>query len=70
MLLALTLIIFVIVGATLAGSLVTALLAGAVPGADVQSVIPWVALAGFAAAVPISYILANMILAKTSGAKI
>lgn len=65
--LALTLILFVIIGATLAGSLVTALLAGAVPGADIGALIPWVALTGFVAAVPISYIVANAILKKTSG---
>ncbi len=65
--LVLTLIVFVMVGSTLAGSLVTALLAGAIPGADIQQLIPWVAIGGFLAAVPISYLVANAILKKTGG---
>lgn len=63
----LTLAIFVMVGSTLAGSLVTALLAGAIPGGDVRQLIPWAAIGGFLAAIPISFIVADMILKKTNG---
>ena len=63
----LTLVMFVIVGSTFTGSLVIALLAGAVPAKDVQDLIPWVAIGGFVVSLPISYFLAGYILKKTNG---
>jgi len=63
----LTLAMFFMVGSTLTGSLVIGLLAGAVPGANVRELMPLVAAGGFLVSIPISYILAGVILKKTSG---
>ena len=65
--LALTLIVFVMVGVTLTGSLVTILLAGPFSGGNIRQMLVWVAVAGFVIALPISYVIAGYLLAKTSG---
>ena len=63
--LALTLLVFVMVGVTLTGALVIVLLSGPFPGAKVQQLFAWVALAGFVVALPVSYVIAGHILGKT-----
>lgn len=63
----LTLGLFFITGSTLTGSLVIALLSGAVPGANMNELLPIVAIGGFLVSLPISYILAGMIINKTNG---
>lgn len=63
----LTLVMFLIVGATLTGSFVIALLVGAAPARVVQDLIPWVAMGGFLVSLPISYFLAGYLLKKTNG---
>lgn len=65
----LVLIIFLMAGVTVTGTLITALLAVPFPGKDVQELFGWVALGGFALALPISYIVASNIIKNTSGAR-
>ncbi len=67
----LTFVMFVIVGVTIAGSLMIALLIAPISGQDVQKLFAWVIGSGFALALPVSYILAGHLLKltqdKTSG---
>jgi hypothetical protein len=65
--LALTIVVFLIVGVTLAGSLITVLLAGPFSGSNVQDMFGWIALGGFLVALPVSYFIAGYILARTRG---
>ena len=65
--LALTLIVFVMVGVTITGSLITILLAGPFTGKSVQELLGWVALAGFLIALPVSYVIAGYMLTKMKG---
>lgn len=59
-----TLILFVIVGVTVTGSLMTVLLAEPVPNLDVMGLMPWVVGIGFLISLPISYVIAGMIMAR------
>ena len=64
--LALTIVVFLMVGVTLAGSLLTILLAGPFSGSSVQELFGWIALGGFIVALPVSYVIAGYILERTS----
>ncbi len=59
---ALTLVMFVICGVTVSGSMLAVLLALEKPTSEVISLLPIVAGAGFLLALPVSYILASMLL--------
>lgn len=62
--LALTLIIFIMASVTIAGGLLTLALSAPSLGLDKMDTFGWVALAGFAAALPISYIVSGLIQSK------
>ena len=62
---ALTIIVFVMVGTVLAGSFLIVLLSGPFTGQSIQEMILWFGLGGFAVALPVSYAIAGYILAKT-----
>ena len=64
---ALMLVIFVIVGVTLTGTLLTILLTAPISGQQVGDLFGWIAAAGFALALIISYFIAGYILKHTSG---
>lgn len=59
-----TLILFVIVGVTVTGSLMTVLLSEPVPNLDVMGLMPWTVAIGFLISLPISYVIAGMIMKR------
>ncbi len=63
---ALTLVLFVILGVTLTGSAVIALLSAPILSADAWVFFPWIAAGGFAVAILVSYFLAGSLL-KSAG---
>lgn len=65
---ALTLVLFVIIGVVLAGSAVTALLSVPISTAEVWEYIPWLAAGGFTVALLVSYFLAGSLLKRVGKA--
>ncbi len=63
----LSLFVFIFTSATIAGSLLTALLSVPGSGLDQNIVIPAIAVAGFVIAAPFSYWLAGRIIDATNG---
>lgn len=59
---ALMLVLFLIVGVVLTGSLLTALLSAPVDGQRVWDLFPWIAAGGFTVSLFVSYILAGRLL--------
>lgn len=64
---ALTLVLFVILGVTLTGSAVTALLSAPISSTEVWSYFPWVAAGGFTIALVVSFFLAGRLLNRIGG---
>lgn len=61
---ALTLVLFVVIGATLAGSAITALLSAPISTEEVWNYFPWLAAGGFAVALLVSYFLAGNLIKR------
>ena len=64
---ALMLVLFIFVGVTLTGSLLTALLSAPVETQKVWDLFPWIAAGGFAMSLLVSYIIADRILKQAGG---
>lgn len=64
---ALSLVLFVILGVTLTGSAVTALLSAPISSGDVWEYFPWLAGISFLVALIVSYVLAGYLLKRTGG---
>lgn len=63
----LTLIVFIMASVTVAGALLTLALSYPSLGLDTMETFGWVALVGFALALPISYIVSGRLQSKLSG---
>jgi len=67
--LAMTLVVFLIVGVTVAGAAITVLLAGPFSTQEVIDLFGWVAAAGFLVSLPISYVIAGNLMKRMNSAQ-